>query len=284
MFFDDENEPQNELAKQHSVPPPPRAPSPLAHKLVWDYVGRPEGTYLFYCALFLVVLLSALVPKDGVPLTQVLRDVVVDLTGKQVEARIPDRELFYTQSNTYREPVTVRVVYSVDGRDYAQEVDTNTYFRVVSPSEVLSKAAVVEYSRLYPGIARLAVRSSAHYGKIIVWAAGMFFGTFVVLWSVRRVRRGRKAFRSGTPVLAQVTTVGRVWWMMRRKFVVTSMRQHGQQVRWQFEVGGVRYTGSLYAWDSTRLNVLAGSGELVVLYLPENPRVNTAWVEDLPVF
>ena len=96
-------------------------------------------------------------------------------------------------------------------------------------------------------------------------------GALLIFFTVRSNRREIRAFIHGQPIAARVVFAG----------TDTRIRMNGRNpfvVRWEFTVEGRVYKGSLSSMSRLLLLPLMKQKELTVLYLPDNPRINTAYV------
>ena len=96
-------------------------------------------------------------------------------------------------------------------------------------------------------------------------------GCWLTFYAVRSNRREIHAFRDGTAVLARVSFTG--------YDTSTSVNhRHPFKLGWQFDVRGKMFEGSITSMEKSELEDFAAGKEVVVLYAPENPAINTLWV------
>jgi len=195
------------------------------------------------------------------------RNFAIDRNGKTVQGKVLEAHLNPPRKNRTRS-TKVRFQYQVDGKAYEIETDVDH----PDFGEVGAELSV-EYAGNTPAFARIAGHTVGDTPYAVLLFALLFasVGTPIVFFQVRAKRRERKSFIYGTPVLAEVTFAG----------VDLSVKINGvypSVIRWSFQVEGQGYTGSLSARD-LRSERLASSGKVVVLYLPENPKVNTLWID-----
>jgi hypothetical protein len=96
-------------------------------------------------------------------------------------------------------------------------------------------------------------------------------GLLLLGLTVRALRRGRRAYTCGEPVLATVTSAG-----FDRKTRINGKNPF--KVAWEFQVAGDSFKGSLSAMDPAALAAFADQREVVVLYDPAGPAANMLWI------
>lgn len=248
------------------VPAPPREPSPRAKRLVHGYAG----------AQLVMLLVGAIFTAVGLPLSLVFGwglpgDAYLDFRGEPATARVLHAELDRNVEINEQHPTRISFEYQVDGRTYSAESTTldEALVAAAQPDAELPIEVVMaspEYARL-----RGATYSTFGYFVSFVFLFPVI-GLSLLVFTVRANRREIRAFREGTPAWAKVTFAG----------PDTSTRMNGQnpwKVAWELTVDGKCYQGSLSSMNRAALGELLEARQLVVLYLPENPAINTAWVE-----
>ncbi|MBI5546253.1 MAG: hypothetical protein HY901_20375, partial [Deltaproteobacteria bacterium] len=128
------------------------------------------------------------------------------------------------------------------------------------------------YAERRPEISRIVGQMHNTFG-LFGLLAGIFplVGATLLGFAIRSNRREIRAFTHGAPALARVVFSG-----LDRAVKVNG--RHPFLVRWTFQAEGGAWTGSISAMDQGRLEGIFDAGEIVVLYLPGAPQVNTVWV------
>ena len=246
-----------------NVPPAPRTPSARAKKLIYAYAGK-QLALLLVGGIFLLV---------GVPLTAVFcRDLpgelMLTLGHEMGIGRVTRTELQQHVKINNRHPTLIAYDYEVGGKTYHSDSS------ILDPGELAAGDTVnVEYRPSAPEISRL---EGGTYGSfpLFVGFVGLFplIGLMLFGGAVRSNRREIRAFRDGTETQGQVTFVGED----------TSVRinhRHPLKVAWSFEVQGAAYTGELSSLDHSKLHGFKQGDAVTVLYLPDDPKANTVWVD-----
>jgi hypothetical protein len=260
MFFDQ----PSELEREYGIPPAPRKITPRAKVVSCGYLAKPEGLVFVVGVCFCVVGLVCTVGFCH----DLWRDVVIDLTGEMGDGRVLSVRENYSVKINGQHPMLLQFEYMVDGQTYLGECNADG-----SGSNENDGAVLVQYAPGMPGVARIVGHRASTFGYLgLISLLFPTFGLAAACISIRSVRRDRRAFSEGSPILADVTFSG----------VDTSMSRNGRhqhRISWSFEVEGRSYGGSLRSWNSELLISLAVSGKVVVLYLPQDPSVNTLWVD-----
>jgi hypothetical protein len=244
-----------------TAPPPPRTPSPRAKKLVHAYTGSQLG-----------LLIAGLVFMGvGVPLGLVFcRDLPGELSltmsHETCAGRVIGTQVQQNVRINNRHPTLVSFEYDVGGATYRGESS-------VLDTSSLSSGVQVEYSPSSPSLSRVA---GGTYGTFPVWVG--FVLLFPVLGltlfggAVRSNRREIRAFRDGQAIEGRITEVG-----LDRTVKING--RHPHKVSWTFEVQGQSYSGALTSMDPAALAEFQQGTLVTVLYVAENPRANTLWIE-----
>lgn len=97
-------------------------------------------------------------------------------------------------------------------------------------------------------------------------------GLALTVTVVRENQREIHAHRMGVPAMATV--------VFRGLDMSTSVNdRHPFMIRWELEVAGQKYEGKLSHMEESLLADLGLNGQIVVLYDPTNPKVNTAYID-----
>lgn len=242
-----------------AVPPPPREPSPRARKLIYAYAGS-QAVLLLVGAIFFLV---------GAPLSLIFcrslpGELALTVLGTPASATVESTRL---QTNVRVNGVhPTEVVFTFDGH----RVESST----LEPGGLGPGAtAAIEYVPGKPEWARLRGGS---YGTFPVWVGFVLLfplvGAVLVAGAVRSNRREIRAFRDGHATSGRVTNVG-----LDRSVRVNG--RHPLKVDWTFEVLGRQFEGSLSSLDPEQLRDFRSGDQVTVLYDPDQPKVNTVWVD-----
>jgi hypothetical protein len=248
-----------------SVPPAPREPSPRARELIFRYQGG-QKVMLLVGILFTVIGVALTVAFNwGVP-----GDLAIAASGRQQHARVLSAEVDRSVTINGRHPTVIRFAYSVDGRRY--EAQSSTVDRALIGRARSEDSIPIEVSSFQPQWARVAgsTRAVFGYGPLFVL---LFPALGVVLTglAVRSNRREIRAFVHGEPARARVVSFGPDMSMQING-------RHPVRLDWEFRVADQIYTGTLSSMSLLALEDLGKAEEIVVLYDPADPAVNTAWV------
>lgn len=249
------------------VPPPPRFPSKRARKLVHGYQGGQlvflivGGMFLFMGSIFTLIF------TWGLP-----ADLAIALSSRPVSARIVSSELNTNVTINDEHPTTVTVRYMLDGQVIEEELDTMEpgRFGELEPGSKVE----LEVSTWNPRWSRLPGSTRSVFG----WGASFvvifpLIGGALVYHGVRANRREIRAFRDGTATMGRVTIIG-----PDRSTRING--RHPTMLTWTFETpDGVKRTGSISALDASLFGTLYPNDPVAVLYDPEDPEVNTLWVD-----
>ena len=132
----------------------------------------------------------------------------------------------------------------------------------------------VEYVPFAKSISRIegTTCNEAGYGTVFVLLFPLV-GTLLLVFTIRAHLRRKRAFRDGTPASATVTYNG----------LDRSTRINGRNpamIRWSFaDPQGKTYTGSLSNMEPSVFFGYPVESQITVLYLPDDPKTNTLWVE-----
>ena len=254
------------MTKLESIPPAPREPSPRARELIFRYQGAQKGMLLGGVLFAILGSGFATVFAWGVP-----ADVAIVATGRRLHGRVLSAEVDRSVSSGNRHPTLIRFAYSIDGRRYQSQ--SSTWSGAVAARARPDASIPIEVSSLKPEWSRVEGSSRASFGY-----AGLFtlvfplVGLLLAGLAIRSNRREIRAFVHGEAAKGKVVYFG----------PDTSVRVNGRnpwKVAWEFRVEEQVYTGSLGSMSMLALEELGKQQELVVLYDPVDPRVNTAWVD-----
>jgi hypothetical protein len=249
-----------------TVPRAPRQPSTGARQLVFAYQGAQRIKLIIGVAFVLIGFPASLPATWGLPGELALALSATPGTGTVTSvARDPSFRI-------NRQTSTKMVFsYRVDGEDYEESFHT---LRLQVNGRLVQRGdrVPIEYASLHPGFARMVGQDYSFFG----WLAVLFLlmplaGAALWFTAWRSNRREIHAFRHGTPIVANIV----------ERSVDRSVRQNGQSprvIRWAFTVQGASYSGSLSHMNHALLDRALPGRQLIALYDPQNPSVNTAWI------
>jgi len=248
-----------------AVPPPPREPSPRARELIFRFQGA-DKVFLLVGVIFTAVGLGLTIPFCW----RVPSDLAIAAGGHERHGRVLSREEDRSTTINGRHPVVIRFAYSVAGTRY--EAQSSTINREVMRAAAADETIPIQVSGLNPQWARVAGTTRSIFGyfgllALIFPLLGLLIGGL----AVRARRRAIRAFVYGTPATAKVVGFG----------PDANTRINGRnpfQVSWECRVEERIFSGSLSSMTMLALEDLGKAAELVVLYDPADPSINTAWV------
>lgn len=198
-------------------------------------------------------------------------DLAIAVSGTTVQGKGLDARVNRSVRINRAHPTIVRFSYEMEGQRYTGEVSTFDDAAIAAGNSGGSLS--VEVARLNPSWARVEGTTNAAFGYI-----GLFtlifplVGLAMFAGAVRSNRREVAAFTHGVPTRATVVYSG--------PDTTTKINgRHPRIVRWRFELDGREYTGSLSGFELGSLEALVEGEEVPVLYLPENPSINTLYVD-----
>lgn len=248
-----------------SVPPAPREPSALARRLVFRYQGSQ-----FVLLLIGVIFLAMGVPMGAAFCWSLPVDLTIAATAKQHTGTVVSAKTNYNARVNGRHPVDVRYTYAFDGAQFEGSSDMlGDEYAALQPGSTID----LEVAASHPSWSRVAGGTYGFFG---------YFGAFTLIFpvvggvlaffAVRSNRREIRAFREGRPVTAKVTYAG-------LDYTTKLNGRHPFKLAWEFRAdGSTLYTGSISSMREEDLRPLVGEGEVVVLFDPEDPSVNTLYV------
>lgn len=222
----------------------------------------------------ILLIIGVIFVATGLPIALVFSspafiDVALAVAGEPCEAEVLAAELQTNVRINGRHPTEIGFRCTAGG------------VAIESTSSTLDDALV---ARATPGArVEAEVLPSLAVGRVkgttyaMVGYFGLLFflhpivGSVLALVAVRSNRRESRAFVHGTAVRGRV--------VRREEDPNTRMnRRRPWIVGWEFEVDGQRYEGSLSHMDKAELERAIPTDDVVVLYDPERPGANTAYV------
>ena len=254
------------MTRLDAIPPAPREPTPRARELIFRYQGAQKGMLLIGVIFTIMGSAFAIPFAWGVP-----ADITIAATGKQQHGRVLGAEVDRSVTSGGKHPTVIRFAYSVDGKRYQSE--SSTWNDAVAAQARLDASIPIQISSLKPEWARVAgsTRASFGYGALFVLVFPAV-GLLLAGLAIRSNRREIRAYVSGEPAKGKVVFYG----------ADTSVRINGRnpfKVAWEFRVAERIYTGSLSSMTMLALEDLGKEQEVVVLFDPADPGVNTVWVD-----
>lgn len=247
------------------VPSAPREPSESARQLIFRYQGS-QLVLLVVGAMFLAIGGGLATVFDW----RLPADVALSLAGHASTGRVVDTEVEEHLTINGRHPMLIRFSYEVDGRQ--REATSRTIDRAIIRGAQPGTDVPIEVTSLHPSWARVRGTTASMIGLWGLWFLLLpTVGAILIVFVVRAHRRAMRAFIHGQPIVARVVFAGpdrRVNMNGRNPFVV----------RWEFTVEGRAYMGSLSSMSRLLIVPLMKHKELTVLYVPDDPRINTAYV------
>lgn len=248
------------------VPPAPRQPSAQAREIVYRYQGGQKVILIIGLVFTLMGTVFGFVFLWGLPV-----DIAIGLSGKAATGTVVSTE---TQANVKvnnRHPTLIHFRYKVDGAWH--EGSSSALSPAILRSAAPGASVPVEYVPAAPDWVRVAGTTYSTFGYSPVFVLIFpFVGLMLLLRAIGSNRREIRAFERGTPIVATVTYQG----------PDHSTRMNGQHpflIRWSFVVGTRTFTGSMSHMSPQALRPLVrGTDQIVVLYDPANPAVNTVHV------
>lgn len=254
------------LPSLDAIPPPPREPSPRARELIYRYQAGQK----------VVLLIGSIFAAVGLGLIAVFNwgmaaDLFISLTGRPQHGRVLFSEIDREVNIEGRSATLIHFAYSIDGQRY--EGQSSTLDGELIRAAVPDARIPIQVSRLNPHWARASGSILWHfeYGRLIVLIFSAL-GLIMIAFTVRSHRRDVRAFSLGTPARAKVVGFG-------PDYSTIINGRNPFQVRWEFKVDERIYSGSLSSMSMLALEELGKAQEIVVLYDPAHPSINTAWVD-----
>lgn len=249
------------------VKPAPREPSAKARELIFKYRGSQKIILLIGVVFILVGLPFLIIFAGGLPV-----DILLDANLGKTHApgRVTSKTLL---SNTYINgvnPWRIEYRYQFDGSSYHGESSTTNYQLV----RHLEKGAEIDLEVFGPLPAWSRYRGTSQSTFGYLGAFSILFplvGLLLTFFAVRSNRREIKAYRLGTPVIAEKTFAG-------QDHSTSSNGRHPWKIEWSFTAERQTFTGSLSSMEYEDLAPWLGAEKLIVLYYPPKPRLNTLFI------
>ncbi len=248
-----------------AVPSAPRRPSKRARALIFAYTGTQKAMLWVGIVFSVFGSLLSLPFCWGLPV-----DLAIALTHRDLQGTVVDASLNRSAEIGGQHPTSITFTYEVNGRTYTGTCSTldDQLVEAATPGARLG----LEVARLNPAWARLAGTTHATFGyTVLITLIFPGIGLAFLTWAIRSNRREIRAYRRGTPILARVVYRG------PNKSVKIN-GAHPFMVKWEFKIDDDIYEGSLSTMSLLAFEDLMEPSEVPVLYLPENPRINTLYI------
>lgn len=247
------------------VPAPPRTPSARARQLVFAY----QGVQRMLRFVGLVFLVAGMIPAVLFGGGSVV-DVALDVGGEPCRAQVSGAEVLHNIRINHRSPTELRFVCTVGGAtiESASATLDEAILERATPGAVVDAEVLPSLS-----VGRIVGTTYASMGYLgLLFCLSPLIGGVLVLVAWRSNRREIRAFVHGKAVRGRV-------FERREDRRARYNRRYPWRVGWEFTVEGQRYTGALSHMDKAVLEGAIARDDLVVLYDPERPAVNTVYVE-----
>lgn len=246
------------------VPSAPRTPSPAAREAIFKYQGGQR-------ALLFIGIIFALAGSGAgwVFAGDAFLDLYLAVAGTPAQGTVVSSELARDVRINGRHPT--RITFSYRAHDGERLGTSATLDADVAAALLPGAPVALEVAE--PGLARLRglTLSMFGYGGLFVLLFPLL-GVGLVAAAVRSNRREKRAFVEGTAAIAEVTFSG-----ADRSTKING--RHPFLVEWQFVADdGQTCRGKLSSMERTHLDAVFGVPRIPVLYLREDPSVNTVYI------
>jgi hypothetical protein len=248
-----------------SVPPAPRTPSERARALIFRYQGGQLVFLMLGLAFLLIGGLVGFVANRDLP-----GDLGLAMSKRDDVGVVTETEINRHVSVNDQHPTIIRFRYRVGAEELIGESSTRDGAIIAAARP--GAEVPIEVSPASRTWARIRGTTYSSMGLVgLVFLILPSLGAIIALLAIRSNRRARRAFTIGRAITARVTYSG----------LDGSVRINGRnpwRIAWELTVDGRVYTGSVSSMRQDLIADLMPAKELVVLYDPENPRINTAYV------
>lgn len=256
-----------------AVPSPPRKLGVLAKKISLASTGEEDTRIVKGGAALAVAVVLALVWAPGGFGEVALMTSAVPCAGV---VTVRDTEDSTVRSNG-RDATRIEYRYTYGGQAHEGTIYTTS-------DELIARALpgtplALDVSASFPSIARVRGEGYSMFGFSILGSVTLFLvfacgipGLVVIVPPLRAARRRRRAYREGTPAPGRVVT---------RE--LDPDVEHGRRrgvLEYEYTVDGQSLAGTLTSWNHKALAQAVPRDDVVVLHLPEDPRVHAVWVAD----
>lgn len=245
------------------VPPAPREASPRAKGLIHAYTGSQMAKRLIG-GIFTVIGLGlfALLGRGLVV------DIVIASAGKNVQGKILDVRTVQNVEVNGVNPRAIRFEYGKERhRGESSTLD-------VGYASALQRGQTVDVEAVpgWPSFARVRGTTISDLGPFAAFfLIFAFVGAPLFISAWRSNAREIRAFTHGASTVGRVVEFG-------PDYSVRVNGRHPTRLRWEFDVDGKTYNGSLTHMDGHVLRPLVAGTRVPVLYDKNDPRANTLYV------
>lgn len=256
---------ENQSFALATIPAAPRTPSKRARALIFAYTGSQKVLALGGLMFFLIGSVLTLPFCWGLPV-----DLAIAVAHRHVPGVVVTAEINRSASVNRQHPTEITFSYEVDGQPFTGSCSTLDQGIIATATP---EAAVdIEVARMNPKWGRLTGTTHSTFGYTVAFVLIFpIIGLTMLYFAVRSNRREIRAFRFGTPVMARVAQRGRD----------TSVSVNGRNpfmISWEFKVDDEIYEGKFTTMSALTMEELGQDKEIPVLYMPDNPRINTLYV------
>lgn len=209
----------------------------------------------------------------GVPITALfglatMGDVLISTSGKKTTGAVSDWRTMSNVKVNGRHPTEISFTYDVDGQKRSGTCATLDDELIEGLRQ--NGRVDVEYAGSFARIAGTTFSTVGFVGLI-----GFIFplaGVLMAFFAIRSNRREIAAFTHGTLVHGTIASSG-------FDYSAQMNGSHPYKIVWEFSVDTDVYTGSLSSMEPSELNEYVVGRQVGVLYLAENPKVNTLYID-----
>jgi hypothetical protein len=235
--------------------------------MIFRYTGT-QWVLRLVGAIFVAIGIPIIIPFVwGLP-----SDIAIALDKREVPGRLLRvARATYTINN--ENPTRVFYSYEFGGKLYQADSDVFSYSKFSLPDAENAPGVVpVEVAAFHPAYARLTGTRNSAFGPFALFTLTFpLIGGVILFFAIRSNRREIRAFVHGVPALAKVISVG-------EDGSTEINGKHPLVVAYEFRVGDEVYAGSLSSMKHLELEEFLDAEEVVVLYDPQRPQINTLYL------
>ncbi len=247
------------------IPPPPRQPSQRARDLVFAYTGSQSvlriigGAFLALGSVFAVIFCA------GLPV-----DIALAFAGQRATGTVTGTHVQTNVEINGQNPILIEYTYRFENVAYQGESPTLDGALLVRARP--GATVPIEVLPFAPDFSRIEGETYSSFGYFVSFVLIFpLVGALLLASAIRSNRREIRAFVHGLPIIAKVSYAG-------FDHTTTVNGRHPFQIRWEHEVNGSTYKGTLTHMEMRAIGDLVVGGEILVLYDPKDPSISTVWV------